>query len=156
MELSIQDFGAIGEFVGSIAVLLTLGYLAVQTRASRQATDLQTFLAVSNNASSVFATLVASNPDAFQIFQRGNAGEPLDESELPIFGTILDIVAVNPYSCLLLAAPSPTRARALEGYDTLMSSVWDNPNFVQLWESGQWSYLPEASQVAIEGYRTNH
>ncbi len=153
MELSIQDFGAIGEFVGSIAVLLTLGYLAVQTRASRQATDLQTFLAVSNNASSVFASLVSSNPDAFQIFQRGNAGEPLDESELPIFGTIVDIVQVNPYSCLLLAAPSPTRARALDGYQATISGLCRNPNFLKLWEAGNWSYLPERARAAIESHR---
>ncbi len=32
MTLTIQDLGALGEFFGSIAVLATLVYLALQTR----------------------------------------------------------------------------------------------------------------------------
>ena len=88
MEWSIQDLGAIGEFVGSLAVLLTLGYLAVQTRASRQATDLQTFLTISNNGSSVFATLLASNPDALQIFRRGSLETILMKLSWPLSGSL--------------------------------------------------------------------
>ena len=33
--MTIQDLGALGEFVGSIAILVTLGYLAVQVRLAR-------------------------------------------------------------------------------------------------------------------------
>jgi len=36
MELSIQDLGSVGEFVSSIAVILTLIYLAVQTRQTQK------------------------------------------------------------------------------------------------------------------------
>jgi hypothetical protein len=32
MTLTIQDLGALGELLGSVAVLVTLGYLALQTR----------------------------------------------------------------------------------------------------------------------------
>ncbi len=35
MTLTIQDLGALGEFFGSIAVLVTLIYLAFQTRQNR-------------------------------------------------------------------------------------------------------------------------
>ncbi len=37
MTLTIQDLGALGEFLGSIAVLVTLIYLAFQTRQNRMA-----------------------------------------------------------------------------------------------------------------------
>ncbi len=37
MELSIQDLGAIGEFVGSIVIILTLIYLTVQVRQNTSA-----------------------------------------------------------------------------------------------------------------------
>ena len=156
MDWSIQDIGALGEFLGSVAVLLTLVYLAVQTRASRQATDLQTFLALSNNGSSVFATLLASNPEALEIFWKGNAGEPLDERELRIFATIVDGVTVNPYASLLHASPSPTRASALDGYQGLIQSLWENPNFLKLWEAGYWSYLPEHQRAGIESNRATN
>ena len=36
MRLSIADLGSIGELVGSIAVLFTLVYLAIQVRHSRE------------------------------------------------------------------------------------------------------------------------
>ena len=156
MDWSIQDIGALGEFIGSLAVLLTLGYLAVQTRASRQATDLQTFLTISTNTSSVFATLLASNSDAFQIYEKGNAGEHLDESELSIFGAIVNGVIINPYACLLHAAPSPTRARALDGYQPSINSLWENSNFIELWEAGYWSYLPDHQRAGIESNRTTN
>ena len=35
--MNIQDWGAIGELVGSIAIFATLVYLAVQTRLNRNA-----------------------------------------------------------------------------------------------------------------------
>ena len=48
MEWTIQDMGAAGEFVGSIAVLFTLVYLAYQTRAARHATELQMIIGASH------------------------------------------------------------------------------------------------------------
>ena len=41
MTLTIQDLGALGEFLGSIAVLVTLIYLAFQTRQNTQAIGAQ-------------------------------------------------------------------------------------------------------------------
>ncbi len=41
MTLTIQDLGALGEFFGSIAVLVTLIYLAFQTRQNRMAIGAQ-------------------------------------------------------------------------------------------------------------------
>ena len=37
MEWTVQDLGAVGEFVAAIAVLVTLVYLAIQTRQSKEA-----------------------------------------------------------------------------------------------------------------------
>ena len=154
MEWSIQDIGALGEFVGSLAVLLTLGYLAVQTRASRQATDLQTFLTVSGNAGNVISGLLSTNPDAFDVWMKGHSGEPLDERELQMFGLMLETISINGFACLLHASPSPTRSRALAGYAGLITQTWENPNFVALWEGGFWAALSEDQRTAIESYRS--
>ncbi len=35
MEWTVQDLGALGEFIGAIAVVATLAYLAVQVRRTR-------------------------------------------------------------------------------------------------------------------------
>jgi hypothetical protein len=39
--MTIQDLGALGEFLGSIAVLVTLGYLALQTQQNTMAISAQ-------------------------------------------------------------------------------------------------------------------
>ena len=41
MTLTIQDLGSLGEFFGSIAVLATLVYLALQTRQNTEAIGAQ-------------------------------------------------------------------------------------------------------------------
>ena len=41
MELTIQDLGALGELLGSVAVLVTLIYLAMQTRQNTMAIEAQ-------------------------------------------------------------------------------------------------------------------
>lgn len=37
--MTIQDLGALGEFVGAIAVIITLIYLSIQTRLTRKAAE---------------------------------------------------------------------------------------------------------------------
>ncbi len=53
MTLTIQDLGALGELLGSVAVLVTLVYLAFQTRQNTPATgaqlDAARITAVQNN-----------------------------------------------------------------------------------------------------------
>ena len=56
--ISIQDLGSIGEFVSSIAVLITLVYLAIQIRLNTRqlehhfkSTDLSTFTAIDESFS---------------------------------------------------------------------------------------------------------
>ena len=39
MEWTVQDLGALGEFVGAIVVVVKLAYLAVQIRQSNQVAD---------------------------------------------------------------------------------------------------------------------
>ncbi len=71
MEWTIQDLGAIGEFVGAIAVVATLFYVAVQVRHSRESVDTNSELLrsesrqtlVANDVSSLTANL--ENADVF-------------------------------------------------------------------------------------------
>ena len=151
--MSIADLGSLGEFVGSFAVLLTLGYLAIQTRATRQATDLQTLMALNSMSSTVIAGMLATKSDALEIFSRGNGGEPLNDADLNVFALIYTTQVVGPVSSILHAAPSPTRTMTLSGFEGLLQASWRNPNFTALWAAGFWSYLPEDSRKAIENYR---
>ena len=79
--MSIQELGALGEFVGSIAVLATLVYLAIQTRHTRAANE-ASIQWQRANASREMSMMWATNPDAVELL--GEFGQP--ESEVPDFG----------------------------------------------------------------------
>lgn len=151
--MSIGDLGSLGEFLGSIVVLLTLGYLAIQTRAGRQATELQTFMALNSHSVTMMAALLSSKPNALDAWQRGQSEKLDDEDTLKLYGLIHNALVVSPVASILHAAPSPTRTNALSGYEGLIQASWANPNFVTLWDAGQWSYLIDDQRKAIEAYR---
>ncbi len=64
MTLTIRDLGALGEFFGSIAVLVTLIYLALQTRQNTMAIGAQ--LDAARIASSLSLSLAAATSNELQ------------------------------------------------------------------------------------------
>ena len=61
MTLTIQDLGALGEFLGSIAVLVTLVYLALQTRQNTAAIGAQLDAAAIAQTQNGFLSAATSN-----------------------------------------------------------------------------------------------
>ena len=59
--MTIQDLGALGEFLGSIAVLVTLGYLAWQTRQNTMAIGAQLDAAVIDARQNIFLSAATSS-----------------------------------------------------------------------------------------------
>jgi len=79
--MSIQDLGAIGEFISSIVVLVTLVYLAVQTGLARKAAqaNLQWTRA---NAARELSLMWAAHPETVELIQEfGTRVEDLKPSE---------------------------------------------------------------------------
>lgn len=80
-----QLLGNFGEFVGAIAVVVTVAYLATQVRHSKDATEANTLAnkALSNAQSqeSMVATneLVAADPELAKLMSRVTEGAELDE-----------------------------------------------------------------------------
>jgi hypothetical protein len=94
-----QMLGNYGEFVGAIAVVATLFYLAVQVRHSKNATEANTRsleqsqeIAMNDAGFNVakshqeFANAIIPHAD---IWIRGNAGEPLDHVEAEIYASFI-------------------------------------------------------------------
>jgi len=89
-----QLLGNYGEFVGAIAVVVTLGYLAVQVRHSREATEANTKsvaqsdrIARAQVRSSItdqivrINSLVLSEPALFDLQQKSMQGLPVDDAD---------------------------------------------------------------------------
>lgn len=83
--MSIVELGALGEFVGAVAVVATLGYLAVQVRLSSKSTRSN---AIAQAASDHLATmrLLAGNPVLASALDKVQRGDSLDQPEPTRFG----------------------------------------------------------------------
>ncbi len=89
MEWTIQDLGALGEFIGAIGVVITLGYLAYQIRQNtvqlKQNTVTAKAVAVSasNTALREARRSIFETTEMAEIFLRGNENpEELDELQI--------------------------------------------------------------------------
>ena len=80
-----EALGAIGEVVGAIAVIMTLGYLALQIRQNTASVRTST----QQQLATVFSTLnmtMGSNPDAARVYLQGlHNPDELDDDEIARF-----------------------------------------------------------------------
>jgi hypothetical protein len=70
--MTIQDWGAIGELVGGVAVVVTLIYLALQIRQNTRAVRLSTSHAVAEDVRNMFA-LMAEQTELTEAIHKGSS-----------------------------------------------------------------------------------
>jgi len=76
-----QLLGNLGEFLGSIVVVATLIYLAIQVRQNTQSTRVETIHEISSGFNNIY-DLLASNRELTDIYHRGSFNyQALDETE---------------------------------------------------------------------------
>lgn len=79
--MTLQDWGAIGEFVGGVAVIVTLVYLAVQIRQYRLGMSSATFHSTMQGFNQL-NTMLGADPNLAEILERGARDpESLDPKE---------------------------------------------------------------------------
>jgi hypothetical protein len=88
MEWTIQDLGAIGEFVGAFAVVVTLIYLTLQVRQSTAQARLTSIQAVNASNDSAFNPIYI--PENTRIWTVGQENpDALEQGEWQIFGLLM-------------------------------------------------------------------
>lgn len=80
MEWTIADVGSIGEFIGAIATIATLAYLAVQIRHNSRVVKAQTRATIGTATSDIILR-EAVNPDIVRALAKTEAGEELSREE---------------------------------------------------------------------------
>ena len=93
--MTIQDWGALGELVGGVAIIVSLIYVGLQIRQGTRASRAATSQAFSEQYSSIILQL--TKPSLRDIFWRGKDGlENLKESEIVAFmGFLATIVRLG-------------------------------------------------------------
>jgi hypothetical protein len=82
-----QLLGSYGEFVGAIAVVATLMYLAVQIRTARADADTSSYSTTSNNLISIETAFLQEA----EVWTKANEGKELTTEEEFAFNTLIDL-----------------------------------------------------------------
>ncbi len=78
--MTIQDSGSVGAFIASIGVIVSLIYLALQTRSNTQAVKAQTRSSITDQVLSI-QSLMFQSENYRRAFLKHGSGEPLDDLE---------------------------------------------------------------------------
>ncbi len=148
MDWTIQDLGAIGEFIGAIGVVITLVYLAYQIRQNtsqlKQSTLTATAAAISASNLALRETRhsLYESAEMAEIFLRGNSSpEALDEVEMMRYRLCMQNVTdvmVDIYTQTLITSFSP-ETWAAQGVN-LVKRILSTPGGQWFWTSYAHTY----------------
>lgn len=131
--MSIQDLGSLGEFVGSIAVILTLLYFAIQLRQNTQAqmTNVRESMARAAQAG-IMARAV--NEEFSTIVFKASNNEPLEKIERFRLRNYAVAILRGFENNYLNYAEGLYTDEQWEGYRRLIASNLELPYFKEAWE----------------------
>ena len=93
--MTIQDLGSIGELIGAVAVVISLGYLAVQIRQNTKTVRTSTYQAFLDSSRSD-TELILAHPHLERIFRLGRRDpNELTDDERPVFRMLLGQLLLN-------------------------------------------------------------
>ncbi len=143
--MTIQDLGAIGEFLGFVAVLGTLVYLSLQIRQARIASERALTGAV-GEAHARWRSALYENPQLATLLARANAGESLTEGEeIQLRHLSFEIFVASEFGFYTTQAGGP-RAEV----DYIVDLLNDNPSLVDQWKQNRHlSLQADAAFVSI-------
>ncbi len=135
--------GSIGEVVGAAAVVITLAYLAVQTKRSREATEAGGTL-TSASLHSQWRRTVLSDPELPRLLAKTNSGEELSESEKIQLHILCDELFIAAFASYAISQRSGALHLLRTEVDYLADLLRVVPGIVPEWERTK-SWLAEIS-----------
>jgi hypothetical protein len=141
--MSLEELGNIGEFVGSIGVIASLVYLAMQIRQNTRSTRAQTFLSISSEVES-FARILAENPDAARIWRIG-LGDPdaLEPDEFIRFSYLLTLVFQHAENVFIQRSHEMVDGATWATLDENMGRYAKQPGVRRWWAFAHVSFHPD-------------
>ena len=141
--MNLQDLGNIGEFIGSIGVVLSLGYLALQIRAQNQESQ----AAVTNNLSQQWLSFmagVAADEELALIWMNGlDDFGALDRHEKIRFAAVMNQFAQVSESLLGHFTAGKLEAEIWQGFDARVDDIMANPGAQGWWAHRKHWWSPE-------------
>lgn len=155
--MTIQDWGAIGEIVGAIAVVASLVYLAAQIRQNtqqiRHSVESNRLAAFERNiaAGNRIRELIVLNPELASLFMRGmksyTALEPTDDLR---FAMLMRNVFSEMQGAFIRQMSVEYDSEAFSGNTRILDSLLKNPGVREWLESSDADWRPEFEEFVRE------
>jgi hypothetical protein len=148
--MNLQDLGNIGEFVGSIGVVLSLGYLAIQIRSQNQESQAVVTNSLSQQWLSFMAG-VASDKELALIWMNGlDDFAALERHEKIRFAAVMNQFAQVSESLLGHYTAGKLEPEIWQGFDARVADIMANPGAQEWWVLRKHWWSPEYGQYVEE------
>jgi len=139
--VTLEDLGNVGEFIGAMAVLATLAYLAVQIRQNTKMLRASTYQAILDSNRSAQDPIL-SNPHLERIYRIGRRDpRQLADEELPLFRMIVWQLLVNYETIYLQHRLGIVDSDYWRGRQVALRNLLSQPGIQVVWERrrGDWA-----------------
>ena len=136
-----QLLGNIGEFLAALAVLVTLVYLAIQTRLNTRALRGAAAQASVPLAISHFHDMY-SNPELEELYFRRINGEELEATEVRRVNQFFNALLHSYESFFLQQKHNSIDPELWEGKSNSLETLLQNKAFVENWQDSRYLYSP--------------
>lgn len=141
--MTLQDWGAIGELVGGVAVIVTLIYLALQIRHNTAVVKTTNYLNLSQDSDD-FSRMIAGNKELNELYLKGSENFfSLSANDQSRFNMIMSVL-IHPYQSMY-----QVRARGhideelmLNSFE-ILSTLLKRPGVRQWWGEHKFWWAPE-------------
>ncbi len=152
--MNIETLGSLGEFIGSIAVLVTLIYLAIQTRQSVKASQQKSHSDILARRQQLFR-LLTEDREFIEIWGKGCTRQPLDAIDAQRFTTFAVSFASHVQDAYVQHRAGLISEEIWEAELSLLAPTFTQPGFRDWWEHGQQFLTSEFVAVVEEAKETN-
>lgn len=148
--MNLQDLGNIGEFIGSLGVVLSLGYLALQIRSQNQESQ----AAVTNSLSQQWLSFmagVAADKELALIWMNGlDDFDTLERHEKLRFAAVMSQFAQVSESVLGHYTAGKLEPEIWKGFDERVTDIMANPGAQKWWFLRKHWWSPEFGDYVEE------
>ncbi|RLA46317.1 MAG: hypothetical protein DRR06_05375 [Gammaproteobacteria bacterium] len=143
--MNIQELGSLGEFVGAIAVMVTLVYLAIQTRLTRKAAEVTQraaeetakYAGVQAGAAVVEGysrwRMLMSKPDIAKIIVKAREDESLTDEEQVIYSAVFEELIYSASASFESSVESASFHTVSADVKNLLAVFKANPRVIAEW-----------------------
>ena len=154
MEWTIQDLGAIGEFVGAFDVVVTLIYLTLQVRQSTAQARLTAIQAVNASNDSAFNPIYI--PENARVWTQGQEDpDALDPGEWRIFGLLMTRLIASFDTTTYQFEHGAYDSELYEGLPAFYGSMVSTPGGRKWYEANRYVFSTAVQQRLEEAMSTD-